>query len=76
MPWKFLLNPLNVWEVVGEINFEYNQCSCLGEDQQKLYENSVQLDILIYILRKLQLNLFNGWGVVAFINLSLIGEAI
>ena len=55
---------------------EYNQCSCLGEDQQKLYENSVQLDILIYILRKLQLNLLNGWGVVAFINLSLIGEAI
>ena len=39
---------------------EYNQCSCLGEDQRKLYENSVQLDILIYILRKLQLNLLNG----------------
>ena len=34
-PWKFQLNPLNVWEVVAEINFELNQFGSLAAVPQK-----------------------------------------
>ena len=35
IPWTFELNPLNVWEVVAKINFEFNQFSCLAAVPQK-----------------------------------------